>query len=153
MCVDYMHLFFSSRRRHTRCALVTGVQTCALPIYGRRRRISAARCGDRPPARPSRRSRRGPSSRRFPDRMRPCRRAAPSPASNRGREIWYRLRSSPCGYPVILSFLHIGIERGKAKCLAALRLWHHPPPPQHHPPAPPPPPPPPPVSAGVERRG
>src|SRR3546814_9922659 len=28
-CID---LFFSSRRRHTRCALVTGVQTCALPI-------------------------------------------------------------------------------------------------------------------------
>src|SRR3546814_5559326 len=26
--------FFSSRRRHTRCALVTGVQTCALPILG-----------------------------------------------------------------------------------------------------------------------
>src|SRR3546814_941453 len=24
--------FFASRRRHTRCALVTGVQTCALPI-------------------------------------------------------------------------------------------------------------------------
>src|SRR3546814_756922 len=29
--------FFSSRRRHTRCALVTGVQTCALPISGRNR--------------------------------------------------------------------------------------------------------------------
>src|SRR3546814_5299487 len=28
-CLD---VFFSSRRRHTRCALVTGVQTCALPI-------------------------------------------------------------------------------------------------------------------------
>src|SRR3546814_8492523 len=28
--------FFSSRRRHTRCALVTGVQTCALPISGER---------------------------------------------------------------------------------------------------------------------
>src|SRR3546814_3729033 len=28
-CVSF---FFSSRRRHTRCALVTGVQTCALPI-------------------------------------------------------------------------------------------------------------------------
>src|SRR3546814_1429457 len=28
MCV------FPSRRRHTRCALVTGVQTCALPICG-----------------------------------------------------------------------------------------------------------------------
>src|SRR3546814_6535502 len=27
--------FFSSRRRHTRCALVTGVQTCALPICRR----------------------------------------------------------------------------------------------------------------------
>src|SRR3546814_10426216 len=27
-------IFFSSRRRHTRCALVTGVQTCALPISG-----------------------------------------------------------------------------------------------------------------------
>src|SRR3546814_4449946 len=28
--------FFSSRRRHTRCALVTGVQTCALPISSAR---------------------------------------------------------------------------------------------------------------------
>src|SRR3546814_3550251 len=27
-----MFFFFSIRRRHTRCALVTGVQTCALPI-------------------------------------------------------------------------------------------------------------------------
>src|SRR3546814_17377263 len=29
----FVLFFFSSRRRHTRCALVTGVQTCALPIY------------------------------------------------------------------------------------------------------------------------
>src|SRR3546814_19078449 len=29
----FVIFFFSSRRRHTRCALVTGVQTCALPIY------------------------------------------------------------------------------------------------------------------------
>src|SRR3546814_13206296 len=28
----FFSFFFSSRRRHTRCALVTGVQTCALPI-------------------------------------------------------------------------------------------------------------------------
>src|SRR3546814_2713351 len=28
----YYIFFFSSIRRHTRCALVTGVQTCALPI-------------------------------------------------------------------------------------------------------------------------
>src|SRR3546814_4226901 len=31
-CVFFV-FFFSSRRRHTRCALVTGVQTCALPIW------------------------------------------------------------------------------------------------------------------------
>src|SRR3546814_1424650 len=31
-CPCYL-FFFSSRRRHTRCALVTGVQTCALPIF------------------------------------------------------------------------------------------------------------------------
>src|SRR3546814_8854554 len=38
-CVFFLYslvclcFFFSSRRRHTRCALVTGVQTCALPIF------------------------------------------------------------------------------------------------------------------------
>src|SRR3546814_5198161 len=35
LCCDLwfvVYFFFSSRRRHTRCALVTGVQTCALPI-------------------------------------------------------------------------------------------------------------------------
>src|SRR3546814_4877241 len=32
MC-NVLCFFFSSRRRHTRCALVTGVQTCALPIF------------------------------------------------------------------------------------------------------------------------
>src|SRR3546814_16336881 len=33
LCCFYgVFFFFSSRRRHTRCALVTGVQTCALPI-------------------------------------------------------------------------------------------------------------------------
>src|SRR3546814_4837652 len=30
--LSIVFFFFSSRRRHTRCALVTGVQTCALPI-------------------------------------------------------------------------------------------------------------------------
>src|SRR3546814_7528244 len=34
LCVlVYVLFFFSSRRRHTSCALVTGVQTCALPIW------------------------------------------------------------------------------------------------------------------------
>src|SRR3546814_3544941 len=32
--LDVFDFFFSSRRRHTSCALVTGVQTCALPISG-----------------------------------------------------------------------------------------------------------------------
>src|SRR3546814_4182246 len=38
----YCCFFFSSRRRHTRCALVTGVQTCALPIC----RSSPAKAGE-----------------------------------------------------------------------------------------------------------
>src|SRR3546814_12236684 len=43
MCRDFFLVifFFSSRRRHTRCALVTGVQTCALPIYGGKARVHA----------------------------------------------------------------------------------------------------------------
>src|SRR3546814_10646413 len=38
-CIHFIYgticyiFFISSRRRHTRCALVTGVQTCALPIF------------------------------------------------------------------------------------------------------------------------
>src|SRR3546814_4653975 len=35
--------FFTNRRRHTRCAVVTGVQTCALPING-----PAGGCGGDP---------------------------------------------------------------------------------------------------------
>src|SRR5881409_2416538 len=31
-CMRHLFFFFSSRRRHTRCETVTGVQTCALPI-------------------------------------------------------------------------------------------------------------------------
>src|SRR3546814_2757085 len=47
-CVDgidcnFLIFFFSSRRRHTRCALVTGVQTCALPIC---RRLDEAEIGE-----------------------------------------------------------------------------------------------------------
>src|SRR3546814_10606381 len=34
MFLFFFFFFFSSRRRHTSCALVTGVQTCALPICG-----------------------------------------------------------------------------------------------------------------------
>src|SRR3546814_11449125 len=37
--------FFSSRRRHTICALVTGVQTCALPIFGKRLKSAREKAG------------------------------------------------------------------------------------------------------------
>src|SRR3546814_7183226 len=41
--------FFSSRRRHTRCALVTGVQTCALPIWRRAPLAASERTSDMKP--------------------------------------------------------------------------------------------------------
>src|SRR3546814_5663890 len=41
MLILCMVVFFSSRRRHTRCALVTGVQTCALPIFPARADLRA----------------------------------------------------------------------------------------------------------------
>src|SRR3546814_8700754 len=44
MLVVGVCFFFSSRRRHTICALVTGVQTCALPISPR---SIAAKCFSR----------------------------------------------------------------------------------------------------------
>src|SRR3546814_1251690 len=51
-CIKF---FFASRRRHTRCALVTGVQTCALPISRDGERDTAVRAepgraGPRPAA-------------------------------------------------------------------------------------------------------
>src|SRR3546814_3236244 len=77
--------FFSSRRRHTRCALVTGVQTCALPISGR-----------------SDRRRSGKTLRRLPmdgrqaaertRRTRRCYLAAAREASVRGRRVAARRR-------------------------------------------------------------
>src|SRR3546814_6323528 len=46
MCDFFLLFFFSSRRRHTRCALVTGVQTCALPIsWGGMKERGVARRG------------------------------------------------------------------------------------------------------------
>src|SRR3546814_9235397 len=41
MLVSSQFVFFASRRRHTRCSLVTVVQTCALPIYARPGRLLA----------------------------------------------------------------------------------------------------------------
>src|SRR3546814_10763220 len=48
MSYGLLFFFFSSRRRHTRCALVTGVQTCALPILSSRHSVPGRQrlCGD-----------------------------------------------------------------------------------------------------------
>src|SRR3546814_20740992 len=45
----YGFFFFSSRRRHTRCALVTGVQTCALPLSYRGTAAKADKAAPLPP--------------------------------------------------------------------------------------------------------
>src|SRR3546814_6471623 len=48
--IHYLSIFFffSSRRRHTRCALVTGVQTCALPICRREQAAETLLKGEEP---------------------------------------------------------------------------------------------------------
>src|SRR3546814_10609934 len=57
LCMCLCVFVFSSRRRHTRCALVTGVQTCALPIcaVGRRGECDRQRRCRRAVAEPARR--------------------------------------------------------------------------------------------------
>src|SRR3546814_15562933 len=111
--------FFSSRRRHTRCALVTGVQTCALPISGeakvkaeansaalrlrRRNRIDMAadslRFGR---VRPKSRNDRGPLRRKCGAGAAFCRRrahAAPAIGLDAGRVLGGGLRRV-VGFPI-----------------------------------------------------
>src|SRR3546814_4140105 len=55
-CVAAWPFFFSNTRRHTRCALVTGVQTSALPIFDEAHREfvgDAREADDRPPELPA----------------------------------------------------------------------------------------------------
>src|SRR3546814_15806600 len=47
MAYTSVHFFFSSRSRHTRCALVTGLQTCARPIYRGQFADARAKGGER----------------------------------------------------------------------------------------------------------
>src|SRR3546814_21003496 len=86
----FLVFFFSSRRRHTRCALVTGVQTCALPISVRRRAARRYR-GPCRAGRGSRRRRRRPSSCRLPLPAARLRRPDIAPA----REIGVRAAPHP----------------------------------------------------------
>src|SRR3546814_16119622 len=77
--------FFSSRRRHTRCALVTGVQTCALPISGKRSAGRGVRRRATGRAMRKRRRRRAPGSgtRGARPRLSPAGPAAPHRARDR----------------------------------------------------------------------
>src|SRR3546814_8533469 len=72
--------FFSSRRRHTRCALVTGVQTCSLPILARRIALGGR-------ARPHGRTQAASRPRKYPE-----------PGQGPGRASMTKLRL--LGYPV-----------------------------------------------------
>src|SRR3546814_6971837 len=47
-CLVCLVFVFSSIRRHTRCALVTGVQTCALPIYRLARGVRQGKPAEEP---------------------------------------------------------------------------------------------------------
>src|SRR3546814_20071585 len=69
----FLIFFFSSRRRHTRCALVTRVQTCALPISARYLKVCRLRSSKRP-----------------------CPRSPLSPLMWEGAERLWRLKSMAC---------------------------------------------------------
>src|SRR3546814_6895437 len=78
------YFLFSSRRRHTRCALVTGVQTCALPIS-----LYRTCAGNRPPRAPE-------GACKVGDRRRCNRPGRCSPAGNpyfeHAEHVWRRSR-------------------------------------------------------------
>src|SRR3546814_10505727 len=73
VCSFVNFLFFSSRRRHTRCALVTGVQTCALPIC--RQGLATTRSSTRPPVYPQQRIASGRCMSTCPRKTDPCTRS------------------------------------------------------------------------------
>src|SRR3546814_1873324 len=81
--------FFSSRRRHTRCALVTGVQTCALPICLRSARKNW----------PRKRRRKKKSSARPPPRLPVTRSRSKTPTPTTRRRIELRPCFHPAGTP------------------------------------------------------
>src|SRR3546814_5623850 len=126
-CGFYLHFFFfSSRRRHTRCALVTGVQTCALPIFervGSPRVLEGVRAGRRPSRRPG-----GALPARYVSRRRP-----PSPgrtAPRRCRPAGGVVRQLPDGRRSVTADLADDLAPGEVPSgadalLPALRSEEH----------------------------
>src|SRR3546814_880393 len=152
MVVCYIFFFFSSRRRHTRCALVTGVQTCALPISAgaiglrafrtQRQADRADRTGDaeaalllaitprQPAVRARARTHRAGSLRRVlagrPDSHRPCAgRARFRPLRRRLPECeWPRLgRRAAQRFPQPCTGENLMIRRTPAVALVATSLF------------------------------
>src|SRR3546814_5315634 len=105
--IIYCFFFFSSRRRHTRCALVTGVQTCALPIWS--------------------------STVSHPARH--LIRALPTPLNDRGPIVptyllprRYTLRFDPADIPVLAPIDHVeraGPRVAEQKCGGVAQIQHH----------------------------
>src|SRR3546814_12149124 len=84
LCYVYVcRFFFSSRSRHTICALVTGVQTCALPISTSSASTSPA-C--RPAGRPGERAALPSASPTLAPPANPARASTPGPGANGDRK-------------------------------------------------------------------
>src|SRR3546814_15203487 len=96
-CRAIVDFFCSSRRRHTRCALVTGVQTCALPIFRGALAATARMTPSRTTAAPT-----GTSSAR----------AASAAASSAARIGW-----------VMFATIEGAIARSGGRGSLAARLW------------------------------
>src|SRR3546814_4296480 len=94
--------FFSSRRRHTRCALVTGVQTCALPIS----RTWAGACCDHSPKH---------ANKQYPLGLAPLTSTVVHAASRSGRNC-----SRPSRFGLILSRVGDRAVKALAPCPACL---------------------------------
>src|SRR3546814_8727014 len=78
-------VFFASRRRHTRCALVTGVQTCALPICGEH---AVGRGGIEAAQALRERVVEGAQRTAAPERVEQWRRAHGTPRENKASSAW-----------------------------------------------------------------
>src|SRR3546814_14174822 len=88
--------FFSSRRRHTRCALVTGVQTCALPIWRHHRQPLSQNVTGCLPVPPAAIPCSGPRCRRDDDGRRKMREPGyPIEGGFDCREVRYRVATPP----------------------------------------------------------
>src|SRR3546814_18731257 len=117
----YVYFFFSSRRRHTRCALVTGVQTCALPISSRTDRLGARLGPVRGEALPGLRAGHGETNLSADDRFdqaeanRVARPFEDTPGPANGHELGFEQQGAPEGF-------HDGDLRDHASAHAAIHL-------------------------------